>query len=125
MMSWALSSRSGGIDGRPIAEYISSNVRSSCRSASSASRLISRMGWVAGTRFPGGVTVSSPICESCSPRMVHRRSRAPAPVDPHGGFFSTLLERLRGDGLELRGEQVMDAVRDQVRRPADGEQDGV
>ncbi len=42
-------------------EYISSNTRSSPRSASSASRLISRMGCVAGTRLPGDVVVSKSI----------------------------------------------------------------
>ena len=50
-------------------EYISSNTRSSRRSASSANRLIARMGCVAGTRFPGDVVVSNSTCESCSPRM--------------------------------------------------------
>jgi hypothetical protein len=51
------------------------------------------MGCVAGTRFPGGVSVSNPICESCSPRMAtgdHSQDRLSI---PRGPFFSSLLDR--------------------------------
>ena len=79
------------MDGRPIDEYIASNVESSFASASSASRLMSRIGCVAGTRFPGDVVVNSSIWESCSPRMPradHTRDRLSI---PRTDFFSSLL----------------------------------
>ncbi len=59
--SCAFSKRSGGIDGRPIDEYIASNVEFSFAGAWSASPLIARIGCVAGIRLTGDVVVRSSI----------------------------------------------------------------
>jgi hypothetical protein len=69
MSSIDLSSRSGGIEGRPIAEYISSNTGDSSVSAASASFLIPRRGCVAGTRVSGDINISIDACFVFAPRI--------------------------------------------------------
>jgi len=65
-----LSRRSGGIDGRPLVEYIWSNTGDSLASPASASFLIDRNGWVAGTRVSGDISINIEDCLVFSPRIV-------------------------------------------------------
>ncbi len=63
------SSRSGGIEGRPVDAYIASNTGDSLTSAASASFLIARSGCVGGTRVSGDISISIEDCLVFSPRM--------------------------------------------------------
>src|ERR1051326_3141061 len=63
----ALSSRSGGIDGRPPAPYISSKTGDSSARARSANCLITRGGWFGATRSSRSTTASIVVCRSRRP----------------------------------------------------------
>jgi hypothetical protein len=65
-----LSSRSGGIDGRPTLLYIASNVFESPPRISSAIALMRRSGWSDGIRFSGDTTENIEACLSSAPRML-------------------------------------------------------
>jgi hypothetical protein len=69
MSSVAFKSLSGGIDGRPVDEYIASNTDESFARASSESALMRRMGCVAGTRDSGDISINIDDCFVFSPRM--------------------------------------------------------
>ena len=69
MRSVAFNRRSGGIDGRPVDEYIASNTDDSFARASSESALMRRMGCVAGTRDSGDISINIDDCFVFSPRM--------------------------------------------------------
>src|SRR3984893_9137937 len=75
--SEALSSRSGGIEGRPTSLYICSNNGESSLSAVSASSLMRLIGWLAGTRFSGLTKVSIVACGRSCPRILLHLHRAP------------------------------------------------
>src|SRR5690606_8640211 len=62
--------RSGGIDGRPVFEYIRSNVRFIRRKASSVIFLISRRGWSAGICSSTFSRQSMEACLGWRPRML-------------------------------------------------------
>src|SRR5205807_6546234 len=67
--SEAFNNRSGGIEGLPTSLYICSNSGESSLSATSASALISRIGWLVGTRFSGFTNVSIVLCGRSCPRI--------------------------------------------------------
>ena len=69
MSSVAFSKRSGGIEGLPVAAYISSNTGDSVLSTSSASCLIARIGCSDGTRASGEIRHSIDDCFVSLPRM--------------------------------------------------------
>jgi hypothetical protein len=60
--SEAFSNRSGGIEGRPTSLHIRSNSGESSLSVTSASCLISLIGWLTGTRFSGFTKVNIVLC---------------------------------------------------------------
>jgi len=65
----AFSKRSGGIEGRPIALYISSNAGDSSANAASASIFTPLSGCFAGTTRSGESTVSIVACFFSVPRI--------------------------------------------------------
>ncbi|HUP09956.1 MAG TPA: hypothetical protein VMU47_22590, partial [Caldimonas sp.] len=67
--SEAFSKRSGRIDGRPTALYISSKNGDSSSNAASAICLICRIGCAFGTRFSASITISIARCRRSSPRI--------------------------------------------------------
>ena len=67
----AFSSRSGGIEGRPTALYISSNTGESPSSAASASAFTARSGCFSGTRRSGERRLNIVACFVSAPRMRH------------------------------------------------------
>src|ERR1700731_4392575 len=67
--SEAFNKHSGGIEGRPTSLYICSNSGESSLSATSASALISLIGWLVGTRFSGFTKVSIVLCGRSYPRI--------------------------------------------------------
>src|SRR5208282_1305188 len=67
--SEAFNNRSGGIEGRPTSLYICSTTGESSLSATSASALISLIGWLAGTRCSGFTRVSIVACGRSCPRI--------------------------------------------------------
>src|SRR5450759_4603278 len=71
----ALSSRSGGIEGRPTLAYIVSKVGESSAMARSTTGLIRRMGWSVGTSWSGVKVDSIVTCWSWSARMQRTSSR--------------------------------------------------
>ena len=66
MSSIDFSRRSGGIEGRPVAAYIASNVGESSSSAWSANFLMRRAGWSFGTTLSGDMSTSIEDCFFCS-----------------------------------------------------------
>ena len=66
----ALSSRSGGMDGRPPAAYMRSKTGESSASAWSANRLIVRNGWSRGTRASRSTNASMLNCGLHRPRIL-------------------------------------------------------
>src|SRR5260370_9989273 len=67
--SEAFKNRSGGIEGRPTSLYICSNNGESSLSTTSASALISLIGWLAGTRCSGFTKISIVAWGRSCPRM--------------------------------------------------------
>src|SRR5713226_2166711 len=67
--SEALSRRSGGIDGLPVALYIRSKLGDSNCSTASASCLMRRSGWSRGTRCSRFNTINIDRCCRSSPRI--------------------------------------------------------
>src|SRR5260370_5840717 len=101
--SEAFSNGSGGIEGRPTSLYICSNRGESSLSATSASCLISLIGWFAGTRFSGFTKVSIVLCGRSYPRIFLCLLNSPPSlnytdakraVDPIGEEFLNILLRL-------------------------------
>jgi hypothetical protein len=88
-----LSSRSGGIEGRPPSAYIASNVGESFASASSASFLIARSGCVGGPRDSGDISNSIDDCFLSSPRIVRRRVSSIRPMSIPDGRFQQPASR--------------------------------
>src|ERR1700687_1562855 len=99
--SEAFSNRSGGIEGRPTALYICANSGESSLSATSASALISLIGWLVGTRFSGFTKVSIVLCGRSNPRiflfllnptaLIEPLQIAKRAVDPIGEEFLNIL----------------------------------
>src|SRR5712691_8706254 len=98
--SEGLSNRSGGIEGRPTSLYICSNSGESSLSATSASVLISLIGWLAGTRCSGFTKVSIVLCRRSYPRIFLfllnpppslNYTDAKQAVDPIGEEFLNIL----------------------------------
>lgn len=80
--------RSGGIDGTTdvLVHLVDHSVEAPERLVRQS--LDFPNGCVAGTPFPGDVSVSNPICESLLASHAERRSQAGSAVDPLRGLFS-------------------------------------